>query len=83
MTKTMFRVLTKHGVGHGRACFSDGQMPAEGLSISSQHSEAEGHYRSPLEREGRSSGTCQQVKKDIEEPVIANNKGTEWSTEMT
>lgn len=67
----------------GRACFSDGQMPAEGLSISSQDSEAEGHYRSPLEREGRSSGTCQQVKKDLEEPVTANNNDTEWSTEMT
>ena len=67
----------------GRAFFSDGQMPAEVLSISSQDWEAEGHYTSPLEREGRSSGTCQQVKKDLEEPVTANNNDTEWSTEMT
>ena len=76
MTKTMVLVM-------GRAFFSDGQMPAEGLSISSQDWEAEGHYTSPLESEGRSSGTCQQVKKDLEEPVTANNNDTEWSTEMT
>ena len=66
----------------GRACFSDGQMPGEGLTTSSQDSEAEGHSRSPSGREGRSSGTCQQVKKGLEEPVTANNNGTEWSTEM-